>query len=53
MDDDLLDGCELDFTEDALPEDEAELFVLFAEALDPNTSKTVDEARADWEELFT
>lgn len=53
MDDDLLDGCELDFTEDALPEDEQDLFVLFAEALDPNTSKTVKEAEADWQELFS
>lgn len=52
QDDEFLDGCDADFTEDALPDDEAELFVLFAEALDPNTDKTVEEARAEWQELF-
>lgn len=52
MDDDLLDGCDLDFTEDPLPVDEEDLFVLFAEALDPATDKTVEQARAEWEQLL-
>jgi hypothetical protein len=51
-DDDLLDGCDLDFTVDPTPDDEADLFVLFAEALDPNNPKTVEEAKAEWDEVF-
>jgi hypothetical protein len=51
-DDDLLDGCDLDFTEDPTPDGEADLFVLFAEALDPATDKTVEQAEAEWRELL-
>jgi hypothetical protein len=49
-DDDLLDGCDIYF--ESLPEDEQDLFVLFAEALDPENPKTVEEAEAEWKELF-
>lgn len=52
LDDDLIDGCDIDFTEDPLPDEEVDLFVLFAEALDPNTSSTVEERKAEWEALF-
>lgn len=52
MDNDLVDGCDVDFEAEALPEEEQDLFVLFAEALDPDNPKTVEEAKADWEELF-
>ena len=50
--DDLIDGCDIDFTVDPTPDDEVELFPLFAEALDPSTPKTVEEAEADWKALF-
>lgn len=52
-DDDFLDGCELDFTEQPTPDDEAALFALFAEALDATTPKTLGEAEADWKGLFS
>jgi len=51
-DDDLLDGCDLDFTEDPTPDDESDLFVLFAEALDPATPKTLQEAEVEWKGVF-
>jgi hypothetical protein len=51
-DDDLLDGCDVDFETEALPDDEQDLFVLFAEALDPENPKTVEQAEAEWKELF-
>jgi hypothetical protein len=51
-DDDLLDGCELDFTEDPTDDMTVELMPLFADALDPDTPKTVEEAKGEWEELF-
>lgn len=51
-DDAFLDGCDIDFTEDPLPDTDTDLFVLFAEALDPNNPKTVDEAKAEWEAVL-
>jgi hypothetical protein len=48
----LVDGCDADMTVDPLPDDESELFALFAEALDPTNGNTVEGARADWEKLF-
>lgn len=51
-DDDLLDGCDLDFRNEALPDDDGDLFVLFAEALDWKTPVTVDDAVRDWQEVF-
>lgn len=50
--DNILDGCELDFTVDPTPDDEVDLLTLFAEALNPNNPKTVEEAEAEWRELF-
>jgi hypothetical protein len=50
--DEFLDWCDLDFRIDPTPDDEADLFVLFAEALDPNNDKTVEEARREWEGLL-
>lgn len=53
-DDDFLDGCELDFAADgATTDEEVELLPLFAEALDPNDPKTVEQAEAEWRELFS
>lgn len=52
LEDSDLDGCDIDFREDPLPDDESDLFVLFADALDPNTDKTVEEAKAEWEDLL-
>ena len=49
---DDLDGC--DFTVepgDVLPDAEADLFVLFADALDPDTPTTVEQRAAEWEAL--
>lgn len=51
-DDDLLDGCDVDFTEDELAHEEQDLFVLFADALDPNTESTVKQRETEWKELF-
>jgi hypothetical protein len=51
-DDDFLDGCSLDFTEEPTPDDEVELTALFAEAINPNNPKTVEEQRDEWEALF-
>lgn len=48
----FIDGCETDFTLDPLPDEESDLFVLFAEALDPNDPKTIEEAKAEWEEVL-
>lgn len=48
QDDNLLDGCDEDFTVDPTPDDESDLFVLFAEALDPNNPKTVEDVEAEW-----
>ena len=52
MSDNFLDGCDLDFTDDELPDNETDLFVLFAEALDLTSSKTIEEAKTEWNELF-
>jgi len=35
-----------------LSEEEGEFFTLFAEALDPDNPKTIDQAKAEWEELL-
>lgn len=48
----FLDGCDIDFTEETVPNDEVELLTLFAEALDPNTDKTVEEAEEEWNFLL-
>lgn len=42
-----------DLSEDALTEEEQDVYALFAEALDPNNPKTVDEAAAEWRELLS
>lgn len=38
--------------DDPILDENSELFVLFAEALDPNTDKTVDQAANEWKELL-
>lgn len=53
MDDDFLDGCDIDMSEDNTTDEEVALFPLFAEALDPNNPKTVEEAESEWRELLT
>lgn len=47
-----LDGCEVDMTEDPTPDDEVDLLVLFADALDPDTPGDVESRRAEWEALL-
>ncbi len=47
-DDANLDGCSLDFTEDPIPDGEVDLFVLFAEALDPTSDVTVEDVEREW-----
>jgi hypothetical protein len=49
MPDDVeLDGCDIDFAEEALTEEEQELFPLFAEALDPDSPVTVEDVEREW-----
>lgn len=38
--------------ETPLSDDEADLFVLFAEGLDPNNPKTVEDVKAEWEQVL-
>jgi hypothetical protein len=53
LDDDLLDHPDdLLGDTDPLSEEEGELFPLFAEALDPNNPKTIEEAKAEWEQVL-
>lgn len=52
-DDEFVDGCDLDFRQDILDDAESDLFVLFADALDPATPHTVAETAAEWKALFT
>ena len=49
---DDVDGCDVDMTADPLPDDHAELYALFAEGLDDENPKSVEQAKAEWEELF-
>ncbi len=51
--DDFVDGCDLDFRQDVLDDAEADLFVLFADALDPNSPQTVAESAAQWKAIFS
>ena len=51
-DDDFMDGCELDFAEDPTDDETVELMPLFAEALDPSTDVTVEQAEAEWKALL-
>lgn len=37
---------------DPLADEDAELFVLFAEALEPGSTKSLDEVCSEWQELF-
>lgn len=51
---DQLDGCDIDFKEEPQVSDEdLKVYPLFAEALDPNTDITVEQVKAEWEELFS
>lgn len=47
-DDDLLDGCDIDLAEDPLEAGTDELFVLFAEALDPESPVTIADVERVW-----
>lgn len=38
--------------DDPLADDESDLFVLFAEGLDPNNEKTVKQVESEWKELL-
>lgn len=46
------DGPLLRADDEAVPDEDLELYPLFAEALDPNSPKTVEEAEAEWAELL-
>lgn len=49
IEDDELDGCDIDFTECEQADDETvELMPLFADALDPDTPSTIEEAAEFW-----
>lgn len=49
-DDAFLSGCDDDILggADPLPDDETDLFVLFAEALDPESPVTVEDVERTW-----
>lgn len=51
MDDDLLDGCDLDFTEAPTGDDDLDAVVLFADVADDPAA--IERRRAEWQELFT
>ncbi len=51
MDDDLLDGCDLDFTGTPTSDDDLDSVVLFADVSDDPAA--IDARRAEWQELFT
>lgn len=44
----MLDGCDVDLAEDPLDEGTDDLFVLFAEALDPASDVTIEEVASAW-----
>lgn len=50
MDDDLLDGCDLDFTEAPTNDEDLDAVVLFADVSDDQA--VIDARRAEWQELF-
>lgn len=54
IDDDLTDGCDLDFTGDGVEvtDDHVDAVVLFAD-LDPADGTAVERRRREWETLFT
>jgi hypothetical protein len=53
LEDSQLDGCDVDMAADPLPEGEEDLLVLFVEALDPENPKTVEQVKAEWDEIFS
>jgi hypothetical protein len=42
------DGCDVDTTADPLPDEHVDLFVLFAEALDPANPITIEDVEETW-----
>lgn len=42
------DGCDIDFAEHAIPDEDQEVYPLFAEALDPNSPVTVEDVEREW-----
>jgi hypothetical protein len=53
--DDDLDGCDDEHgilgDQPPLPDEHAEVFPLFAEALDPNSPVTVEEVEREWRQI--
>lgn len=49
LNDDLVDSCDLDLEEGQLEEGTDDLYVLFAEALDPGSPTTVEDVKELWE----
>lgn len=46
------DGCDADLAADPLADEEVDLYVLFADALDPSTQSSVAEREREWGELL-
>jgi hypothetical protein len=51
-DEDEVDGCDVDMTAEPTPDEELDLLVLFADALDPNTPGDVESRKQEWEVLW-
>lgn len=54
-DDDFLSGCDIlaaipNDSDEYMDDEAAELFPLFARALDPNDDKSIEDVEAEWEE---
>ena len=50
VDDDALDGCELDFTQDAVDDETAELLPLFPKGLD---TPDLEAKASEWREVLS
>jgi hypothetical protein len=48
LDDDLVDGCGVDMEAGPLEDGTDDLYVLFAEALDPSSDVTVKDVERQW-----
>lgn len=50
-DDDFLEGCDIDFSEDPTSDDDLDAVVLFAD-VDPSDTAAIEARKAEWQELF-
>lgn len=51
VDDDLVDGCDIDFAAEPTSDDDLDALVLFAD-VDTNDPAAVEARRREWEALF-